>query len=213
MPARDEAECLARELFEARCELRNAGCALHDHAGSLLSAAGIRLQLLRMDFPDAAGAVDEVLSSLDEAMERVRVLSHALNPSPAAHLGLRGALAQLVARCAASFPGIIRLTYSGSATSTATVQTPPDAAVAIYDAVNAMLDYAARDRSATRIRVTVSGTRTIAVRVATNGRRKWPRSAAAAEARRARPAGVTLDTTEKGTLVCIKYAPRRAPRG
>ena len=88
---------MARELYEARRELRNAGRALHDHAGSLLSAAGFRLQLLRMDFPEAAEAVDEVLVSLDEAMEQVRTLSQALNPSPAAHLGLQGALAQLVA--------------------------------------------------------------------------------------------------------------------
>ncbi len=201
-----EAEGLAYELFEARRELRNAGTALHDHAGSLLSAAGLRLQLLRMDFPEATGAVDQVMIALDEAIERVRALSQALNPSPAAHLGLQGALTQLVTRCSADFPGI-RLKY------TAAAKPPADAAVAIYDAVAATLQRAARDRRATRIDVTVSGTRNIAVRVASDGRWKWSRSAGAAEARRARPAGITLDTTKKGTLVSINYAPRRASRG
>src|SRR5580658_1075589 len=92
-----EADGLASELFEARRELRNAGCALHDHAGSLLSAAGLRLQLLRMDFPEAGDAVDQVLITLDEAIGRVRTLSQALNPSPAAHLGLQPALSKLIA--------------------------------------------------------------------------------------------------------------------
>ncbi len=32
LPIAQEAEGLARELFEARRELRNAGCALHDQA-------------------------------------------------------------------------------------------------------------------------------------------------------------------------------------
>src|SRR5580698_10099439 len=103
-PLAQEAEGLARELFEARRELRNAGSALHDQAGSLLSAAGLRLQLLRMDFPETGEAVDQVLIALDEAIERVRSLSQALNPSRAAHLGLAGALSQLVDGYSASFP-------------------------------------------------------------------------------------------------------------
>jgi signal transduction histidine kinase len=207
LPLAQEAEGLARDLFEARRELRNAGCALHDQAGSLLSAAGLRLQLLRMDFPEAGEAVDQVLIVLDEAIERVRSLSQALNPSRTAHLGLPAALSQLVEGYAGLFPGSIRLTY------TAAAQVPPDSAVAIYDAVAATLNRAVHDKEATRIRVTVSGTRNIAVRVASNGSWKWPRSAAAAEARRARPAGITFDATKKGTLVSINYAPRRAPRG
>jgi signal transduction histidine kinase len=216
MSVREEAEGLAHELFEARRELRDAGCALHDHAGSLLSAAGLRLQLLRMDFPEAGNAVDQVSIALDEAIERVRALSQALNPSPAAHLGLQAALAQLVAKCSASFSGSVRLTHSTRGRAAA--QPPPDAAVAIYDAVAATLEHAVRDKWATRLAVsvsavTVTGTRKMVVQVLSNGRWKWPRSAAAAEARRARPAGVTLDATKKGTLVSINYAPRCPSRG
>ncbi len=192
----------ATELYEARRDLRNAGRALHDHAGSLLSAAGLRLQLLRMDHPQTAEAVDQVLASLDEAMDQVRKLSQALDPSPAAHLGLRAALSQLVSR-----HSIARLTYQSE------VHPPPDAAVTIYEAVAATLHRAIQDPAATRIQVTVSGARNLTVRVASNGRWKWSRSEAAAEARRVRPGAITLDTTKKGTLVSITYAPRRAPRG
>src|SRR5579863_1037426 len=139
-----EAERLARELFEARRELRHAGCALHDHTGSLLSAAGLRLQILRMDFPEATEAVDQVLITLDEAITRVRALSQTLNPSPAAHLGLQGALSQLIARWSVSFPGVIRLTYSAKRYAAAPCP-PPDAAVAIYDAVAATIERAIQD--------------------------------------------------------------------
>jgi signal transduction histidine kinase len=197
-----EADRLAAELYQARRALRNAGRALHDQAGSLLSAAGLRLQLLRMDHPQTQEAVDQVLASLDEAMDQVRTLSQALNPSPAAHLGLPGALSQLISKSS-----IARLTYKSK------VHPPPDAAVTIYDAVAATLHRAIQDPAATSIHIKVTGTRNLAVRITTNGRWKWSRSEAAAEARRARPGAVTLDTTKKGTLVSIIYAPRRAPRG
>ena len=49
-----ESQRLASELFEARSQLRAAGQALHDEVGPLLSAAGLRLQLLRIDHPEAA---------------------------------------------------------------------------------------------------------------------------------------------------------------
>jgi signal transduction histidine kinase len=210
MSVQHEADGLARELFEARRELRNAAGVLHDQAGALLSAAGLRLQLLRMDFPQAADAVDHVLVALDEAVERVRGLSQALNPSPAAHVGLEGALSNLVTGCAGLFPGTIQFSYS------AAEKPPPDVAVAIYEAVSAVLERAIADRRASRITVSVKesgrAARTMIVQVVSNGRWRWPRREAAAEARRALPAGVVLDTTKQSTLVSIRYAPRRAAR-
>jgi signal transduction histidine kinase len=61
---------------------QRAGRMLHDEVGPLLAASGLRLQLLKMDFPDASAHVDEVLAILDDAMERVRALSQELAPSP-----------------------------------------------------------------------------------------------------------------------------------
>jgi signal transduction histidine kinase len=62
--------------------IEHAGKALHDEIGPLLSAAGLRLQLLKMDFPETAGSVREITQTLDEAIDRVRALSRQLNPSP-----------------------------------------------------------------------------------------------------------------------------------
>jgi signal transduction histidine kinase len=62
-------------------KLEHAGKVLHDDIGPLLSAAGLRLQLLRMDFPDTADRVREVTETLDEAIDRVRALSQTLSPS------------------------------------------------------------------------------------------------------------------------------------
>jgi signal transduction histidine kinase len=62
-------------------DAKRAGRILHDDVGPLLSASGLRLQLLKMDHPDASAPVDEVLAILDDAMERVRALSQELAPS------------------------------------------------------------------------------------------------------------------------------------
>jgi signal transduction histidine kinase len=62
--------------------LRSAGKSLHDDVAPLLAAAGLKLQLVRMDHPQAAEQVNDVLSTLDQAMEHVRQLSQKLSPSP-----------------------------------------------------------------------------------------------------------------------------------
>lgn len=201
-----EAAQLARELFEARRQLRHAGRALHDDAGSLLSSAGLRLQLLRMDVPQAAEAVTETLGLLDQALERVRAMSQELNSSPPAHLGFQAALSQLVARAAESFQGTIRFAYAAQASI------PADAAVAMYDAVSAVLEDAV-PAGAGDIRISVSGDRGVTVRV-TAANWKWKKASAAAHIRRAAPAGVVIQVvTKKSTIVSIRYGLRRPPRG
>ena len=67
--------------MSAQEKLRRAGKTLHDDVGPLLAAAGLRLQLVKMDHPQAAAQVDEVLATLDDAMERIRALSQELNPT------------------------------------------------------------------------------------------------------------------------------------
>ncbi len=70
----------AKKEVDQKIEL--AGKALHDEIGPLLSAAGLRLQLLRMDFPETTDSVREITRSLDEVIDRVRALSQELKPSP-----------------------------------------------------------------------------------------------------------------------------------
>jgi signal transduction histidine kinase len=62
--------------------LRQAGQCLHDDVAPLLVAVGLQLQLLRMDHPSAGPQVNEVLATLEDAMDRVRKLSQQLAPSP-----------------------------------------------------------------------------------------------------------------------------------
>ena len=61
---------------------RRAGETLHNDVAPLLTAAGLQLQLLRMDHPAVAPQVNEVLATLEDAMDRVRQLSQQLAPSP-----------------------------------------------------------------------------------------------------------------------------------
>jgi signal transduction histidine kinase len=66
----------------AKDQLRQAGQTLHDEVAPLLAAAGLQLQLVRMDYPAAAAQVTEILSTLEQAMDHVRKLSQELAPSP-----------------------------------------------------------------------------------------------------------------------------------
>lgn len=61
-------------------KVERAGKLLHDEIGPLLSAAGLRLQLIKMDFPETADRVREVTETLEEAIDRVRALSQELRP-------------------------------------------------------------------------------------------------------------------------------------
>jgi signal transduction histidine kinase len=67
---------------ELQGQIKTAGQVLHDHVAPLLIGAGLQLQIVRMDNPDLTTQVNEVLSTLDDAMERVRQLSQELAPSP-----------------------------------------------------------------------------------------------------------------------------------
>jgi signal transduction histidine kinase len=63
-------------------QLRDAGQSLHDNVAPLLAAAGLQLQILRMDHPESAAQINAVLSILEDAMDHVRKLSQELAPSP-----------------------------------------------------------------------------------------------------------------------------------
>lgn len=209
MSLSDEADQLAQELFETNSRLRAAGRLLHDQVGPLLSAAGIRLGLLRADHPGAAAEeAGQALLALEEAMERVRSLSRELNPPPAAHLGLKKALSSLASAVAEAFPGEVRFSYASAA------EIPEGAAAAIYQTVSAVLEKAAGDASAARLSIEASGARHLRVTISSDGRRRWTRDFLAALNRRARPAGIVLEgTTKKSTIVSIRYAPRRPAGG
>jgi len=208
MSRQDEAEQLARELFEANSKLRAAGRALHDEVGPLLTAAGIGLDLLRADHPQAAASLTEVIQTLDRTMERVRALSRELNPSSAAHLGLKKALETLAESIRANFKGAVQFTWASS------IAPPADAAVAIYEAASAALGPAVADRTATQITISARGAPNLIVTISSNGKARLSAAALKALNRRLKPAKISLDTgTKKSTIVSIYYAARRPSSG
>ncbi|PYT15364.1 MAG: hypothetical protein DMG59_14075 [Acidobacteria bacterium] len=208
MPTSHDCDDVAEACVKAQTGLRRAGAALHDDVGPLLSAAGLRLQLLAMDFPKATERVREVLDVLNDAMERVRALSQVLNPSPVYRVGFKTALADLVEKHRPSVAGGITFRFDASA------QIPVEAAAAIYEAAVVALVDAVERAGATRVDVSVSGSNSLTLRVKDNGARRRSRRTMAAAALLARHAGFALAvSTGKSTIVSIRYALRRSSRG
>ena len=68
---------MAKKSADAE-KCQQAAKLLHDEIGPLLSAAGLKLQLVRMDYPESAALVKDVTEALDQAIDRVRELSRNL---------------------------------------------------------------------------------------------------------------------------------------
>jgi signal transduction histidine kinase len=198
---RNEADELAALCAQARAELTKAGQAMHDDVGPLLTSAGFRLQLARMDVPEAATAINEALQILDQAMDQVRALSQKLNPSPAHRGGLKHALLQL-----AELDGTVTVVYS------ATAKVPVEIAAALYEAASAAVAEAVR-QGAARIDISVRGNRGIRVRISDDGRPSGRVRSLSVVQRLAQEAGIVVQTvTGKSTIVSISYAVRRSTR-
>ncbi len=208
MPKNSPADELALECVRAYTELRRTAGVLHDDVGSLLAVAGLRLQLLCMDFPDASERAAEVSEAIGGAMEHVRKLSRAVEPSPVRRTGLKNALLDL----AESFPGV-------AVRYTAAVALPPVDADAIYRAVANSVAAASRAPGVTRMAISVSGSRSLVARVEHNGRSRGAGKELAATALLARHAGLGFEIktrqakTRQGTIVVIQYAGRRLTGG
>jgi signal transduction histidine kinase len=193
-----ETEELATLCAKAHATLARAGRSLHDDVGPQLAGAGILLSLVKTDFPKAAPAVEQVLTALNVAMESVRALSQELNASPVDRLGLRHALSRFAER-----DPRVELTYGATATLSR------ETASALYDASAAAIR-AAQEAAAERIRVNVSGSAGVRVRITDNGRSGGRARALAVPVRLAHAAGFsTAITTGKSTIVSFSYAVRR----
>jgi signal transduction histidine kinase len=194
-----EIDELATLCAASLATLARAGRTLHDDVGPELAGAGILLSLVKTDFPKAAPAVQEVLSALDKAMESVRALSQELNESPVDRIGLHRALLR--------FPEHdprVEVAYSATATLSR------EAASAIYQIAAAAIR-AAADSGAKRIRVSVTGSAGMRVRVTDDGRIAGRTRSLAVSKRLAETAGLTVAVTMgKSTIVLISHAVRRS---
>jgi signal transduction histidine kinase len=207
MAAPSTADELAEACVAARRERHRASRVLHNDVGSLLAVAGLRLQLLQMDFPETSQATGELAAALDGAMTQLRELIKQLDPSPVARTGLKNALIDLANRYRDGFgpDGFdMRLKY------TATAAVEPDIAEGIYLAAADVVGVAAFASGVTRITMAVSGTAALRVRISFDGNPRGLRNKLAAVARLAHYGGLGFEvTTKQGTIVAIRYALRR----
>lgn len=210
-PAKSNRKSKGDALAELYCSVSDTanrcGRALHDDAGPLLSAAGLRLQLLRMDHPGIEREAEPISVILDQAYERIRAISQELAPSPVLRVGLRAALERF-AKPSAERPGIeVRSNYR------VTSEVPVEAGCALYAAAQAVIGVAS-SFDATRIAITAQGSRQITIRIADNGRIRG-RAKALSVARKIAAAQQLEMTaaTKQGTIVSIRYALRRPAGG
>lgn len=150
-------------------KMAKAARRLHDDVGQILSAAGLRLALLRMDLegaaPELAQQLNESLKLLETAVASVRSLSYDLNPAIVERAGMAGALDRLARRYSDAFQGSIQLSCTPS------VKLPAPMAAAVYRIVEAAVDNAVAHSGASRIEILVKDLcGVIMVEVGDNGR-------------------------------------------
>ena len=204
--ANSDIERIAALYVQARGAVVRAGRALHDHVGSSLSSAGVQLQLLRMDEPQAGERIDEALRTLEEALNKVRDLSQDLCPSPAYRGGLKQALLRLADQHGSSDCSI-DVEYS------TTAAIPAEIAAALYEAGAAAVEQAIQ-LGAARVRIAVRGAGPLLLRIAHDGRKPGRTRELSVIGILAREQGLGFAyTTGKGTIVSIRYGSRRPSRG
>jgi len=146
------AGCMAHEMPEAAVVLRalealetdraRLSQLLHDYVGQSLSAAGLQLDLLRMDLADSVLPIPQRIAEIQGMLETliglVREVNRELNPAVAERIGLRAALDRLAGSLRADFKGNVRVFAD------ATARPAPAAAAALYRIAQEAAGYAAR---------------------------------------------------------------------
>jgi two-component system NarL family sensor kinase len=121
---------------------------LHDNVGQVLSAIGLQLDLLRMDFndkvPQIAARTKEIQHLLESAVVEVRDLSYEMNPAMVEQTGLSSALDRLVGRYRKSFKGEVQAVLEHD-------HLPRPAAIAMYRIAAQAMDNAVRHGKCSRV--------------------------------------------------------------
>ena len=131
---------------------------LHDEVGQVLSAVGLQLDVLRLDFqkqaPDIAPRTVEIQKMLEVAMSRVRALSYDLNPAVVERVGLQNAFDRLVCRTRTQFQGQLRFQFDCS------IRVPLEVGNAWYKIAEHTLENTLKHSGATKIEVQLRSTAT-----------------------------------------------------
>ena len=112
------AQMLFTAIHEHEAVLARVSRLLHDDVSQVLSAVGLQLDAMRMDFREAAPAVEgratEIQELLEQAIEQLRDISNELNPSIVERAGLQFALDRLTGKVRRKFSGNLRLHFEPS---------------------------------------------------------------------------------------------------
>jgi len=129
---------------------------LHDEVGQSLSAAGLQLDLLRMDFETAAPQIAprtmELQGMLETIMAAVRDFSYELNPDIVERAGLHAAMDRLVGRIRKRFSGNLRLMTD------TTLHVPPPVGSAIYKIAAEALENSLQHSGCSQIELVIKST-------------------------------------------------------
>jgi signal transduction histidine kinase len=135
---------LAQMLFAAIQEhdeaLAQVARVLHDDVSQVLSAVGLQLDAMRMDFREQAPGVDdraaEIQTMLEQVIEQLRDISNELNPSIVERAGLHFAMDRLAGKIRKTFSGTLRLHFD------ATARVPTSIATTFYKIAECALESA-----------------------------------------------------------------------
>jgi signal transduction histidine kinase len=109
------ARMLVAAVNQREMEFARVSGVLHDQVSQVLSAIGLQLDVLRLDFKQQAPEIEERTAEIQEMLERVinqlRDLSYELNPSVVERAGLQAALDKLAGRVRANFSGVFRIHF------------------------------------------------------------------------------------------------------
>ena len=143
------AQNLIAHIHNRELESARVARILHDDVGQVLSAVGLQLAVLRMDFaaqiPELAGRTTEIQDMLERAMNQLREVSYALNPNIVERTGLAYALDRLAGRYREQFAGSVRLNMHPS------VRLEVPVANAFYRIADSALENAVRHSAATHV--------------------------------------------------------------
>jgi signal transduction histidine kinase len=113
------AQMLFAAIHEHDAALAGVARLLHDDVSQVLSAVGLQLDAMRMDFRDQATGIDEraseIQTMLEQVIEQLRDVSNELNPSIVERAGLQFALDRLAGKVRKTFSGSLRLHFDPAA--------------------------------------------------------------------------------------------------
>lgn len=150
-PTPPAAEKLFQFLEEQEAQRSRIARILHDEVSQVLSAVGLQLDVLRMDFeerhPEVAERTTEIQQLLEKAIDEVRDLSRDLDPSMVQRAGLASALSRMVGRIRETHDATVRLLMDPAA------RLPIETANALYRIAEQAIENALRHAGGAAVEV------------------------------------------------------------